>query len=469
MRDKLLKSSEQRLWDLIAERTRPGVDLKALDQRIWDLFGETWAVMFTDLSGFSRQVEKFGILHFLQIIHEHKKLLSPIIHRHDGILIKIEADSLIVIFRRTASAVRCAVEMQKTLQEFNRTRPPETEILLCVGIGYGEMLRIGDLDVFGREVNAASKLGEDTAKAGEILLTKAAVDSAGAMDGVTFEKVDAQVGRLGGELPGRVLRRRHAARAPNGHTRGFRARQRAHGCPVWVVTPRGAAGRRVGDRDVRAFAFDAFAVVTPQDADREGAGVLRGEDVDRGIADEGGFSTARHPLSRRASAGLRGRACCVLRSSPPMTPMKRPSRPRSVTIARLILAGLVGENGDRRARAHRVERVAHTRIEQRRLDQARAIDRQEAVEDEVDIGSRLAECGAGNARSTDARRRPRNRAPSPSAASRASPYRSTRAAFTDDAMSPIESTRVPSRSKTTSRSAASRRRALLLARVARRR
>lgn len=194
MRDKLLKCSERRLWDLIAERTRPGVDLKALDQRIWDLFGETWAVMFTDLSGFSRQVEKFGILHFLQIIHEHKKLLSPVIHRHDGILIKIEADSLIVIFRRTASAVRCAVAMQKTLQEFNRTRPPETEILLCVGIGYGEVLRIGDLDVFGREVNAASKLGEDTAKSGEILITKAAVDSAGAIDGVTFEKVDAQVG-----------------------------------------------------------------------------------------------------------------------------------------------------------------------------------------------------------------------------------------------------------------------------------
>jgi adenylate cyclase len=194
VRDKLLKCSERRLWEMIAERARPGGDLKALDQRIWDLFGETWAVMFTDLSGFSRQVEKFGILHFLQIIHEHKQLLSPIIHEHDGILIKIEADSLIVIFRRTASCVRCAVSMQRTLREFNRTRTPETEVLLCVGIGYGEMLRIGDRDVFGREVNAASKLGEDTARSGEILITRAAVDSAGAMDGITFERIEAQVG-----------------------------------------------------------------------------------------------------------------------------------------------------------------------------------------------------------------------------------------------------------------------------------
>jgi len=194
MRDELLKSSEHRLWELIGERTKPGTDLAALDRRIWDLFGEKWAVMFTDLSGFSRQVEKFGILHFLQIILEHKELLSPIVQKHDGILIKIEADSLIVIFRRTASAVRCAVEMQHVLREFNKTRKPETEVLLCVGIGYGDMLRVGDQDVWGREVNAASKLGEDTAKSGEILMTKGAAESAGDVDGLVFERIEAQVG-----------------------------------------------------------------------------------------------------------------------------------------------------------------------------------------------------------------------------------------------------------------------------------
>ena len=194
MKDELLKSSEHRLWELIAERARAGVDLKALDRRIWDLFGETWAIMFTDLAGFSRQVEKFGILHFLQVILEHKDLLSPIIRKHDGILIKVQADSLLMIFRRTSSAVQCAVEMQHVLKQFNLKRPPETEVLLCVGIGYGEMLRIGDLDVWGREVNAASKLGEDTAKAGEILLTRAAVESAGAIEGVTFERIEATVG-----------------------------------------------------------------------------------------------------------------------------------------------------------------------------------------------------------------------------------------------------------------------------------
>lgn len=198
MTNDLLKTSEARLWALIEERTRVAAGgsapaTAAVDQRIWDLFGETWAVMFTDLSGFSRQVETFGILHFLQIIHEHKKVLEPVIHSHDGILIKTEADSLLIIFRRPQSAMRCAVAMQAVLAGVNRGRSQETQVLLCVGIGYGPILRIGDHDVYGQQVNAASKLGEDTAKAQEILVTRAAMEAAGELPGLSWEKLDVVV------------------------------------------------------------------------------------------------------------------------------------------------------------------------------------------------------------------------------------------------------------------------------------
>lgn len=194
----MLKTSESRLWSLIEERTRVAATgnkaaTAEIDQRIWDLFGETWAVMFTDLSGFSRQVEAFGILHFLQIIFEHKRVLAPVIQRNDGILIKTEADSLLIIFRRASSAVRCAMQMQHVLQDLNRGRSAETQVLLCVGIGYGPLLRIGDHDLFGQQVNAASKLGEDTAKANEILVTRAAMEAAGDVEGTTWEALDVTV------------------------------------------------------------------------------------------------------------------------------------------------------------------------------------------------------------------------------------------------------------------------------------
>ena len=81
-----LGGSEDRLWSLVAERCQPCVDARAIDQRIWDLYGETWAVMFTDLFGFSRSVEAFGIIHFLQAILEQKRILLPIVAAHEILL-----------------------------------------------------------------------------------------------------------------------------------------------------------------------------------------------------------------------------------------------------------------------------------------------------------------------------------------------------------------------------------------------
>ena len=195
--DEGLKASQSRLWKLIEERCRTGADTAAIDKRIWDLFGEDWAIMFTDLSGFSRRVSEFGIVHFLQVIYEQRKLLLPIVEGHDGLLLKEEGDSFMIMFRTAERAVACGVAMQQACGNVNERRKPEEQILLCLGIGYGRILRIGDADVWGREVNGASKLGEDTAKPYEILLTAAAREALGDKGGYGFE--DIGPGSFGGE------------------------------------------------------------------------------------------------------------------------------------------------------------------------------------------------------------------------------------------------------------------------------
>lgn len=191
--DEHLKGSEARLWSLIAERVKPSADVRIIDQRIWDMFGDDMAIMFTDLSGFSRQVAKFGIIHFLQVIHEQKQLLLPIVANHDGILIKVEADSFLITFKRARTALQCAIAMQHACQKLNVRRAPEEQVLLCVGLGAGRVLRIGDVDVYGAEVNAASKLGEDTAKANEILMTEKCREQIEELPGASFEAIDVVV------------------------------------------------------------------------------------------------------------------------------------------------------------------------------------------------------------------------------------------------------------------------------------
>jgi class 3 adenylate cyclase len=153
--------------------------------------------MFTDLSGFSRRTTEFGILHFLQTIYEQRKLLLPIVQRHDGLLLKEEGDSFLIMFRRPERAVECGIAMQRACRNVNERRKPEEQILLCLGIGYGRVLRIGDADVWGREVNGASKLGEDTAKPYEILVTTPVKEALGDKAGFTYEDIGA--GSFGGD------------------------------------------------------------------------------------------------------------------------------------------------------------------------------------------------------------------------------------------------------------------------------
>ena len=98
-----------------------------------------------------------------------------------------------VLFRQISSALECAIAMQHACHEANQSRPDEDKLLLCVGLGWGRVLRIGDHDVWGSEVNASSKLGEDTAEADEILVTGAARAALTDFSGVAFTKLDVAV------------------------------------------------------------------------------------------------------------------------------------------------------------------------------------------------------------------------------------------------------------------------------------
>ena len=158
---------------LIQQRLLHNADISAIDAQIWRLFGEQWAILYTDLVGFSRKVERFGIVHFLQIIYQSRQMFEPIAARFDGQVLKEEGDSLLMIFRDPVAALQAALAMHQASENFSRGKLEENRVELCVGLGWGQVLKIDDVDVFGSEVNSACKLGEDRAKKGETLTTDA--------------------------------------------------------------------------------------------------------------------------------------------------------------------------------------------------------------------------------------------------------------------------------------------------------
>lgn len=163
----------QELAALLAQRRQVDADRTTIDAAIHARFGRVHAVMYTDLVGFSRVVEAFGILHFLQLIQESEALFLPLIAQHGGQCIKHEGDSLLVVFDTPQQALDAAQAMLAATVAVNPGRAPEDRIEVCIGLGYGSVLRIDHNEVWGAEINAASKLGEDLAKGGEVLVTDA--------------------------------------------------------------------------------------------------------------------------------------------------------------------------------------------------------------------------------------------------------------------------------------------------------
>ena len=155
------------------ERASPG-KRQRLDARVQRRLARPLAIVYTDTADFTRRVARHGILHFLMVFERALRALRPLVTRCRGRLIKVEADSLLLAFPDAESACDAALAMSRTLARLNRGKPASERLAFSFGVGFGEALDLGN-DLLGLEVNLASKLGEDTARPGEILLTPAAV------------------------------------------------------------------------------------------------------------------------------------------------------------------------------------------------------------------------------------------------------------------------------------------------------
>lgn len=147
----------------------------------------TRAILVLDMTDFTSAAITEGDLGSLLRILDAQKVMLPVLEEHGAELVHCFADDLFALFGSADSALSAAVEMQRRVSAFNRSalasRFP-TEI--CIGIGYGEVLRIGPDLAQGAEMNMASKLGEDLARGKEILLTENAYRAVAGNDGVDF-------------------------------------------------------------------------------------------------------------------------------------------------------------------------------------------------------------------------------------------------------------------------------------------
>jgi TolB-like protein/Flp pilus assembly protein TadD len=112
--------------------------------------------MYTDIAGYSSLSQKNEGL-AMQLLEEHRRVVRPFFPKHSGREVKTIGDAFLVEFASALEAVRCAFDIQRSMQEMNRGRLPEKQVQLRIGVHVGDVIYTQS-DVYGDAVNVASRI-----------------------------------------------------------------------------------------------------------------------------------------------------------------------------------------------------------------------------------------------------------------------------------------------------------------------
>ena len=143
------------------------------------------AILAADVVGYSRLMgaDEAGTLGALK--RHRETIFDPAVAAHNGRIVKLIGDGVIVEFSSVVDAVNCALSVQRS----NAAAPEQSEsqpaIVLRIGINLGDVIVEGD-DIYGDGVNIAARL-EPLAEAGGICVSSTVNESVGNRIDVRFQ------------------------------------------------------------------------------------------------------------------------------------------------------------------------------------------------------------------------------------------------------------------------------------------
>jgi TolB-like protein/cytochrome c-type biogenesis protein CcmH/NrfG len=143
------------------------------------------AIMAADVVGYSRMLEEDEAGTLAALRQRRKDVLAPLVTRHQGRIVKVMGDGVLVEFASAVNAVSCAVELQAMMRAANLELPAARQIVLRIGINLGEVVVEGS-DLFGDGVNVAARL-EALAEPGGIVVSRKVHDEVGRKLPLSFD------------------------------------------------------------------------------------------------------------------------------------------------------------------------------------------------------------------------------------------------------------------------------------------
>ncbi|MDQ3119439.1 MAG: adenylate/guanylate cyclase domain-containing protein [Verrucomicrobiota bacterium] len=149
------------------------------------------AILAADVVGYSRLMgaDETGTLAALKALQTD--FIEGKIAEHQGRIVKLTGDGMLVEFPSVVNAVACAAEIQRGMLERTGDVPPDRRIQFRIGVNLGDVIVEGD-DIFGDGVNVAARL-ESIAKPGGITISGSVRDHVGNRLDLAFEDMGEQI------------------------------------------------------------------------------------------------------------------------------------------------------------------------------------------------------------------------------------------------------------------------------------
>jgi adenylate cyclase len=118
------------------------------------------------------ELDEAGTLAALK--QRRREVLGPLVTQHNGRVVKLMGDGVLVEFSSAVDAVECAIELQKGFAAANQGLSEARRIVWRVGINLGDVVVEGS-DLYGDGVNVAARL-ETLADPGSIFVSRSVYD-----------------------------------------------------------------------------------------------------------------------------------------------------------------------------------------------------------------------------------------------------------------------------------------------------
>lgn len=141
-----------------------------LDQIIHKKFRKRMAILFSDVCGYTQFMDTRGDIAGRAWIQKHHDIVLPLIEQHGGKVLDIMGDGVMASFPTSLPAVQASMEIQRSLNKYNKETGTADEIHVSMGVNTGDIL-VDEEHIAGDVVNVASRI-ESKADRDQILIAK---------------------------------------------------------------------------------------------------------------------------------------------------------------------------------------------------------------------------------------------------------------------------------------------------------